>query len=204
MRKLVLLGVSLATLGGGMAAPAKAYTLDLVYSGLTFISDINGTPIPDGTPFTLDATFDTAISGMIAPGEVEYLVSAVTATVGGVTYTETMPGNDFVLLVDSTNTSIPGVYLPALVTFGMGEAFIPGYQTATPPLDATAPTPTVFSNYLGSLGITASITTASGVLDLAYDPTIGVSAEILPEPSGLAILGFALAGMATARRRKAC
>jgi hypothetical protein len=83
------------------------------------------------------------------------------------------------------------------VSGGSFGTFLPFSCSASSAFDATAPSPTVFQDYLGAFsnGITLGIDEAP--LELAYDPEAGLAASItygVPEPSSFAIA--ALGGIA--------
>jgi hypothetical protein len=46
------------------------------------------------------------------------------------------------------------------------------------------------------------IVTADGNVDLAFDASVGVAAEIVPEPGSLVILGMGLAALTALRRNR--
>ncbi len=136
-----------------------------------------------------------------------YDVSAVTATIGGMSYLGTTP-TDFTLhLADTTNLSAPNNYIVSLVNSG-GSAYAPVFTTATPAISGTDVMPTVFSVYNGFFGTVLNLQTAGGVVGLTFDETVGVSSAVIssiPEPGSLVLAGIAsLAGLGGwARRRRA-
>jgi hypothetical protein len=183
------------------AGQASAGMLVLNYAGLTAApSRIDGTPIAPETPFDVHAIFITP-PFKTAKGSGDYVVSSVTADVGGTPYAASRTRKILVRLFDPSGP-FTGVNVPELINTSVRVGFAPGYHTATPPLDATAATPTVFSDYLGSLEGAFSMPTASGSLALRYDLRDGVSASItaVPEPSTLCISLVACLGLGAATR----
>jgi hypothetical protein len=202
-----LLGFTLAALLFSIAGvPAQAGLLVLDLQGVTSTSSsLAGNSIAPGTSFEIKATFDTTTGAPEGPGEFVYQTTSIIAIVGGTSYMVTDPANDAVGLVDPTNVVFPGLYFAFL--FGDNGEFAPSYLTATPPLAADSPTPTVFSDYLGSLETSVGLSTNAGTLVLDYDETVGVSAAILgtvPEPSSIVMTSVGgLMALGIWRRRRA-
>jgi hypothetical protein len=207
-----LLGFTLAALLFSIAgAPAQAGLLVLDFQGVTSTSSsLGSTPITPGTSYEVQATFDTA-TGTFYPNvkQYSYLPTSITATVGGTSYTVTDPGDFFVVLVGPINPQFPGLYLAGLLNNLDLSFFAPDYTTATPSLDISAPTPTVFSGYHGSLRHELNFSTTAGSLSLDYDPTVGINTSIIgvstvPEPSSLlmtSVGGLMALGIWRRRRR---
>jgi hypothetical protein len=207
IRRLVLaaglfLGVGLS------AGQVQAGNLVLTYDGVTTAdSSVNGTPIAVGTHYEIQAFFPDTLVESPAQGVGVYTPTAITAVVGGVSYTGTDISGYSVRFVDPSFVGFASSYGAALD--GNGAAFLPVYTTATPAFSATAIHPTVFSGYNGFGGNVLNLPIAGGILSLEFDTSVGVSASVsaasVPEPGSLVLAGIAsLAGFGVwARRRRA-
>ncbi len=180
---------------------AHASSLILNYEGTTDVdSSWAGNPITVGTAFDIHAVFETP--GAIPDvGVGEYLVDSITGQVGGTSFSAIFTPGDFSVILADPSSTLSGVYLAALFG-GLNVGFAPIYLTATPTLDATAATPTVFSNFLGNFteaggaGNSILFSNATGDLVLTYDAG-GVNASIteaIPVPSTL-VMSSILFGM---------
>jgi hypothetical protein len=192
------------------AVPARAGNLVLTYHGSTvFSSDPSNNPIPDGTPFEIQAVFSGVPYGHPGTGSAGFTPLSITATVGSTSYEATSAylSNYLVEIFDPTNADYPGSYVPVVIDTVTGLGFEPEYATATPPILAASPSPTVFSGYKSAppQGNGLVLPADGGLLSLGFDPSVGVSAPIsaVPEPAGLtlALLGGA-GGVSLLRRRR--
>jgi hypothetical protein len=192
------------------AGQAHASQLALKFDGLTVSGSSlpSGSLIDAGTHFEVQFLFpDVPVVGSTGIGSAEYLPTAVTAEIGGTVYVGSTPSDCAVNLYDPSSGAFGGLYL----TFAgcVGGGFDLAYTTATPPLDATAPAPTVFSGYSGTLSYILALPTAEGTLLLGFDPTVGVDTSIVsstatPEPASLYLaLPGGIAGIILVRRRRA-
>jgi hypothetical protein len=211
MFRRLLAFVLFATFAVNQARADLALNLD----GVTDVgSSLAGNPISPGTSFEVQAIFPNTPVGTIT-GEGLYMPTSITAVVGGTSYSVSTLSNFYVQLIDP---AYGHGFQYISVLENATQAFEPEYTTATPALDATAATPTVFSGYYGSdtSGGSTSLTmsTAAGDLTLVYNAAVGVSSSItnsvtttaVPEPSTLHIAvlgGLAGAGIALIRRRRA-
>jgi hypothetical protein len=192
---------------GFSVSQVQAANLVLIYDGVTTAdSSVNGTPIGAGVSYEIKAFFPDTLVATPAPGVGQYTPTAITAVVGGVSYTGTDISTYSVRFADPSYVGFPSDYAAALD--GNGAAFAPVYKTATPAFVATAITPTVFSDYDGFGGFVLNLPISGGILSLEFDTSVGVttsvSAASVPEPGSLALAGIAsLAGVgAWARRRR--
>ncbi len=151
---LRLIGLSALVFFG--AARAQAGELVLTFDGVTSTgSSLGDTAIAAGTGYDLQVTFSTPPS-FAFDGIANFLVTAITAVVGGTSYSGTNPGYySSVSIYDATNPIIPGYYVPEFFSAAGGPAdpmsgsFDPLYTTSTDPTWAAAnPTPTVFTGYV--------------------------------------------------------
>ena len=188
-----------------LAATLAHADMVLQYSGLTAVgSSLAGNAVAVGTPFEIDFLFPATMVE-IAPGIATTTsnVDAATIDVGGTSYSATFATTVYsVQIYDPSNSSFPGWYLLHILP-SSGAGFGPAYTTATPPLDALNPIPTVFSDFQGDFG-GASLTfdTAAGSLVVTYDPTTSLNTSIVsPEPGTFVLFGVAFAGIALLRRR---
>jgi hypothetical protein len=209
MFRRLLAFVLFATFAVNQARADLALNLD----GVTDVgSSLAGNPISPGTSFEVQAIFPNTPVGTIT-GEGLYMPTSITAVVGGTSYSVSTLSNFYVQLIDP---AYGHGFQYISVLENATQAFEPEYTTATPALDATAATPTVFSGYYGSdtSGGSTSLTmsTAAGDLTLVYNAAVGVSSSITnsitaaPEPSSLHIAvlgGLAGVGIALIRRRRA-
>lgn len=188
------------------ATPAQADIFTLEYTGVTFDgSTLAGAPIAPGTSFDIQAEFSTPFQAATT-GVAIYSVVALSVDVGGTPFSPFDASFYVVELVDGTNTSLPGAFLPALIDPTDTFAFAPLYSAATTAgWSATTPSPTGFSGFVGDLSSgSLDFDTPSGALFVTYDTTVGVTSAInaVPEPSAL-ILGLtAIAATFLTRRRR--
>lgn len=193
---------------------ASANNLVLIMDGFTYPdSSIGGVPIVQGTPFEVRATFSD-VPFAPATGYGQYVVSTVSAEVGGVNYSAINLSNldpDFIVILADPSYQLYGnTYLVGLHNLNGGYNFSPLFSSSSPTFHADAPTPTVFSTYLASISPLLQFDTGSGVLVLqidtnSTDPYAGLSARIVasvPEPSSLAITGLGVIGIAMAASRR--
>jgi hypothetical protein len=139
---------------------ANAKLLILKLSGvLDSSAGVDGTPFgASPLPFTVTTPFDTANLVDSMPGIGVYGPATSRFAIQG--QGTLVTGNDMIVeLVDPSNAFFPGFYFPALVE---GGVFAPGFFTATPPLDALNPAPTVFSNLAGFLEVGGDFDLANG------------------------------------------
>jgi hypothetical protein len=209
MFRRILAFVLFATFAVNQARADLALNID----GVTAVgSSLAGNPISPGTSFEVQAIFPNTPYGT-GTGVGSYVPTSITAVVGGTSYSVSTLSNFYVELIDPAY-GYGFQYVSILEN--ATQAFEPEYTTATPALDATAATPTVFSGYYGSdtSGGSTSLTmsTAAGDLTLVYSAVAGVSSSItnpsaaVPEPSSLYIAvpgGLAVVGIALIRRRRA-
>jgi len=206
LRRLFVPAILVVALAAGHA---QAGLLSLDYQGLSSTdSTLAGAPIPLGTPFELQAIFSSTPSMILGQGEATYTPIAINVEIGGTPYSALVPGELVIGLTDPSSPVGP-FYVAGLEGFA---AFFPKYTTATPPLSGTAPSPTVYSGYLGDLGPAAlGFNLSDGEnLFLTYDKTVGISASLtpatVPEPASLTLVllgGASLAATTLVRRRGA-
>jgi hypothetical protein len=182
--------------------PAAADPFFLNYQGLTDgSSSLNGTPITPGTSFLIQIGFDSSSVDNVGTGEDFYTPTSLQVEVGGTPFESLIPPDLYQLaLVDATNTNFPGSYF-ALLEFEGEFAFFPGYGgTSTPGWSAGTPTPTVFTDYEGSLAGELAFLTPEGDLFVDYDPTVGVNSSLTaatPEGSSFAFMLIGMMGIGT-------
>jgi hypothetical protein len=185
-------------------AQADIFTLE--YTGVTFDgSTLAGAPIAPGTSFDIQAEFSTP-GVVVETGVAVYSVVALSVDVGGTPFSPSAASSYVVELVDGTNPSLPGAFLPGLIDPTSTFAFAPLYASATTVgWSAMDPSPTGFSGFVGDLSSgSLDFDTPSGALFVTYDTTVGVTSSInaVPEPSAL-ILGLtAIAATFLTRRRR--
>jgi PEP-CTERM motif len=187
-----------------LAASQARADLTLDYQGVTDgNSSLAGKAIAPGTKFEIEVGFPSTPYSIPGTGEGLYAPTSLRVEVGGTTYSPSLAPGYEVILAD--NTGGLGVFIPGFRASGTG-AFLPGYTAATTTgWVATAPTPTKFSGYLGSLERTLTFSTSAGTLIVDYDPGVGVTATIsaVPEPStfAVALIGGVAAIVLVLRRR---
>jgi len=188
---------------GSLVSPGRveAGILRLNMSGLTGLNTTtsNG-PVAYGTPWSLEADFDTASVGIL-PASTSYGAPAfnVKVVVGGITYAATNALN--VVL------SLGGSPMPGIQGSGGLSAF---YNTVTPSnWDPSAPTPVVFGSFSSYFGNGVSIDVGNGLfLDLKAQfasnsaSITSASSPAVPEPSLVSLaIGGAAFGLVALRRR---
>jgi hypothetical protein len=187
-----------------LAASQAQADLTLDYRGVTDgNSSLAGNPIAPGTNFEVRVGFPSTPFSIPGTGEGLFAPTSVQVEVGGTTYLPILSPGYEVILVD--NTGGFGLFIPGFRALGT-SAFVPGYTaTTTPGWSATAPTPTKFSGYLGSLERMLAFSTAAGSLIVDYNPAVGVTAAIsaVPEPSTFAVaLAGSIAALGLILRRR--
>ena len=187
-------------------AHADATPLTLNYSGV-FAGDstVGGSPIPNGTPLSFEAVFDSTTDASSDPG-VGVFEAIVTFHIGAATYTSDPAGDVSVQLTDPTGN------LQGFSAAGLGNSgsnFIGVFQTTTPAFDADAPAPTVFSGFVGpnfTLPFVVPLLGVPGGL-VINDLSLGETAEItsgtaVPEPTSLLLFGSGALGVLVRMRRR--
>lgn len=214
MMRRLLAAVLLVAFASGQA---QAGLLTLVHNGFTDTGSVFAdpgdtvvTPIAVGTPFEIRLTFDASAGSSQPEGIWYYTPLSATVEVGGTPYSLTPAslGEFLIALADPTSTAFPGVYIPAFgAPFGSTGGLLPTYTAATPPISASAPSPTVFSptDFAGFLASTVVLRTPSRDFLLVASPTnFSASFVSVPEPAGPLQLGLGAAGLAglLARQRR--
>jgi hypothetical protein len=212
MKKVIWSLLVFVALTFTQSAPATASVLTLLMDGTFDVnSTLGGVAFGNPTPFHVEAAFDT-ITNQIINGTIAEYPTTAQFTIGGITYSTS--GNAYVYL----ENTISGSYIVGLEfgSLSAGNQLRINYNAATPGLDVTHPTDTVFSNYGGAdfiippanilpLNISFSggtVLSINGVLDqgttpIAADPT----ASLVPEPTTYTLLGLGLGCVAFARRK---
>ena len=201
MRGFSWVCVVLAVTGlGSLVSPGRveAGILRLNMSGLTVDTFSSNGSVPDGTPWSLAADFDTASVGIL-PASTSYGAPAfnVKVVVGGITYAATNALN--VVL------SLGGSPMPGIQGSGGLSAF---YNTVTPSnWDPSAPTPVVFGGFYSMLDNLLTIQSSAGtlILETGNEPSASItsaSSPAVPEPSLVSLaIGGAAFGLVALRRR---
>jgi hypothetical protein len=187
----------------GTARPASA-DLVLNLSGQIDEGFINGSVIFGGS-FEIHAAFDST-PYVTQTGLGGYHVTGIEVVVDGTSYTESAPGGFVVGLFDSSSSESLQPYTTLLAQVGTSNSLEYGFDDASPSLDVTAATPTVFSGLSSFQGNHIVFSTSSGdTVILSSDPSAGISASITPEPGTIVLAVSALpVGLVVAwRRRKA-
>lgn len=186
---------------------SQAALLSLNYSGLAVAPSTlpGGVPVTVGTPFEIHAIFSAA-PNFSSPGIGLYGdFTEISISVGAAIYSSpaTDLGNYGLTLVDPSSSY--NRYIPAL-SYNSSGGFGPNYSAATPLLDATNATPTIFSGYQGYQGNGNQMlfSTTEGTLTLAYDGAVGINSSItsVPIPPAFWLMGSALAGLLSIRHRR--
>ena len=232
----------------GVGSRANASTLQLNFtdilggsqsgSGVTTATTLGATTLTQNTPFLFQGTFDTTTGNLDPSGDYLYPITSFTMSFdvnsGGSIYTSTGattytggPASLNVLLADPAVTAGAGYGLGISDSNGSGgwwvadthpNAIMFGYNTATPALNVSAPTPTVFTDpffFCYSTVLNIPLVGVPGGLQLndgpngyavvypQYNPnvTASLAAPVVttPEPATLSVLG--LGGLLLLRRR---
>src|SRR5262249_47496878 len=150
--------------------PAQANAALLVFNHSGFFATngfgetatLGGSPLPDNTPFTYSATFDSTTDMEPAPGVGLFPATVVFDITGFGTFTSAPGAGVLLELGDPSHFSF---YLAELIRAGeAGDAF----STASPPFSADSPSPSVLSGG-GGVGFSVgglTIPLAGGAGDL--------------------------------------
>ena len=206
------------------SAQAALFSLNFVGQTTNGSYSTVGSTISNGTAFSVHAIFSDTTGVQIAPGSVVYQPSAISLTVGGTT---PFNGTSYSVTTDSIGgyqVRLDSPTFPYNFTYGAalfnpsflssfnpftGGSFYPLYVSATPGLDASHPSATVFSQYFSDKGSSLTFTTAGGNLTLAYNGGVGltttISAAPVPEPEewAMMLVGSGLISWQLRRRAKA-
>lgn len=176
-------------------------------------SSIDVVPIAVGTPIEIHTTFDsTPFSTDTGFGE--FHVTDILLVIDGISYHPLDPELYIVELEDPRSAD---AYLSRLTSPELGTTssltFGAVYSNTTPPLDATAPIPTVFGGYQGqAFDQEVAFVAGDAVLTLTFENDDSLKASItgagaVPEPATFVSAGIAglvgLAVVARPRRRAA-
>ncbi|MEO9188788.1 MAG: PEP-CTERM sorting domain-containing protein [Acetobacteraceae bacterium] len=199
LKRLLVSGLLalLVSFGGFGRAQAALEQLNMAGELDTNSGFLSSGPFLNPTPFQFSAVFDPTIGFPFGPG-FGYLTQA-TFQVSGFPAVQSAPGTLAVLLADPSTF---GAYGAGLLNEAF-DGYLEGYTTATPPFSAAAPTPTVFSDDLGTLGnlpMFIALTDSDALVIGGFVDGLTASITAVPEPASIALFGIGLVGIALRRR----
>jgi hypothetical protein len=185
-----------------LAAPATAAPLILRYSGAFGPpSTLDGVALGASTEFTFEALFDSTTDFSIGlEGVGMFEPSSVTFTIAGFGSFTVDPLADLdVVLFDLDADGVGPGFAGGLMSGGLG--FFAQFDTATPPFDADAPTPSVLSDLFQiTTELEMVIPFVGGrtlvIEDFDFDRGAEVELLAVPEPATLTSFGIAALGLA--------
>jgi hypothetical protein len=205
-RLTALAALTLAT----SAARADLLLSENFSASLAGDTTLGGVALGSITEFSFQATFNADPAASLQPGTPGvgiYPVTALSITIAGHgTFSASLDTPLFVPVVDPSNNTFP-FYFGGL--FDGSSGFLPAFTTATPAINANAPSPTVFDDAIGflvngpmTIGLT-SVPDGLAISNGGVVGTISVSLTSVPEPAtcGLVAAGGLLAFAGWRRRR---
>jgi hypothetical protein len=214
--KGMLVVASLLSMMFGVLGTANASIMHLYYSGSfgpTTALGPTGSEVAFGvdTAFTIDATFDSAVNIALIPSGLGFGLYPATAifSIDGEPDYQSAPGADLSVILASPNPNF-FFYYAAGIGDSVGDyALWSAFTSTTLPFNAEAPSPTIFTDYLGNpSGLPFTIPLGDGTTSLVINdvstlsiPTAELTGSAVPEPSTYILLSIALGAVGFARKR---